>query len=260
MENASLSEKLKPRKNGIVGISGEALSISYFRDTLLHLEAERRMADFIYWPTQNSIILVSSKRIGLRHDTIIQALQIDPVEAIGGRITRHQGRIVTTEWSGHYGDHRWTPAVREQCHALLTNLFNESVTHLPWNVYAKDNVHTSSASEFPMPQPAHNAFSSPAHLFSKKFKGTDLTVLSLSSDDAKSITSASITPDEESSPDWIMREPLVGRRKRKREEISLEEEEEDVEEDADEFEKNEDDWGMTGENVSEGFSQLSISK
>jgi hypothetical protein len=204
MESTSLSEKLKPRKNGIVGISGEALSIGYFRDTLLRLEAERRMADFIYWPTQNSIILVSSKCAGLRHDDIINALQINPAEAIGGRITCYQGQITTTEWSGHYGD-RWTSPIREQFRSLLTNLLSENIVHLPWGSYTKDNIHISPASEFPMPQPTYNVLSSPARLFGKKFKGADLTVLSLPSNDAKSIAAAFVSTCEKSSLDWFVR-------------------------------------------------------
>jgi RHS repeat-associated protein len=84
--------------------------------------------DFIFDPKSQRFIMGKGPH---GHDSILQAGQIVRHEHIvGGRIARRGGRLVTDEWSGHYGEN-WTPQIRAQFLEFM-KAHGVDILHSPW--------------------------------------------------------------------------------------------------------------------------------
>jgi filamentous hemagglutinin len=87
-----------------------------------------RHTDFIYDPKSRQFIMGRGSH---GHDSILNAGRISPHDSIvGGRISRQNGRLVTDEWSGQYGQN-WTPEIRQQFQNFMQQ-HGVRVNHTPW--------------------------------------------------------------------------------------------------------------------------------
>ena len=87
-----------------------------------------RPTDFIFDAQSQRFIM---GRGPLGHDSVLQAGRIAPSETtVGGRIFRQDGRLITDEWSGHYGQN-WTPELRQQFQNFMQQ-HGVDITHTPW--------------------------------------------------------------------------------------------------------------------------------
>ena len=67
------------------------------------------------------------------HDGLADALRVGNRESsmVGGRLLRQEGKLVTNEWSGHYG-HLWTDKIRTQFSAFMKNQGVDISGHTKW--------------------------------------------------------------------------------------------------------------------------------
>ena len=104
------------------------MSDAYSSSRAVQNFASPRPTDFIF-DSQSQRFIMGNNPLG--HTGILRAGGIAESEAIvGGRIFRQNGGLMTSEWSGHFGQN-WTPEIRQQFQGFMQQR-GVNINHTPW--------------------------------------------------------------------------------------------------------------------------------
>ncbi|WP_397570121.1 polymorphic toxin type 43 domain-containing protein [Schlesneria sp. T3-172] len=106
-------------KSGFLEISGNTKSANAVKNF-----QGKKPVDFRYDPESGRFVMGNNP---LGHSGIPGF----PESAPGGRIRFENGKLITDEWSGHYGGKLWTPAIRAQFVEFMKQN-GVDITHTPW--------------------------------------------------------------------------------------------------------------------------------